>query len=462
MSTSNISGLASGLDWSSLIDQMMQVARQPETLMKNQQAKLTTQKNDWDTLSTKLSALLTSLNAFSSLNADTTFLSKTATSSDQSIFTATATAGAANATYGISNVVMASGSTYQSGGTLTFPVSGSFNIYDNSSGSPVLRTTVDVTNAASLADIARAINNNTGSKVSATVINNALVITDNNLGSASSLTFSDASGTIMSTLGMTQKAAGTNASFDLTYGGFTQTVTRTTNTITDAINGVTINLLANSSAGTNYTLTIADDTGKTKTAIQDMVNKYNDIMDYIAKETGEGGDLQGDYTMSSIQSTLQYKMAGAFSGSGIVTKYNSLYMLGITTDDSSSSLGFNEQGKLSIDDTKLTAALQDNPAAVESLFQAISSSLADLNTGYVTNLVNSTSSGKGVIPSIEESLQNTYDDLADQIQHMEDRLTLQQQQMVAQYTAMEQAIASFQATSNWLSSQITSLTKSTS
>jgi flagellar hook-associated protein 2 len=459
MSIMNISGLSSGLKWNDIIDQLMQVSRAPEKLMQDQQAKLTTRKQDWDTLSQKLSALLTSLDAFSSLNADTTFLSKISTSSDQSIFTATATAQAVNATYGISNVVLAAGATYQSSGTLTFPVSGSFNIYDNSSGSPVLRTTVNVTNAASLADIAKTINNNTASKVSATVINNALVITDNNLGSASSLTFSDVSGSIMTTLNMTLKAAGTNASFNLTYGGYTQTVTRTTNTITDAINGVTINLLAKSPAGSSYTLTVANDTNKTKTAVQDLVNKYNDIMDYIAQLSGDKGDLQGDYTLASIKSALQYKMTDRYAGTGIISKYDSLGQLGITTDDSSSSLGFNEKGKLSIDDTKLTAALQDNPAAVEALFQGINTALADFNKGYLTNLVNSTSSGKGVIPSIEDSLQNSINDITAQIQRMEDRLAMEQKRLVEQFTAMEKAISGFQAQGNWLTSQIATLTK---
>lgn len=66
--TTYLSGLTSGLDWQSIISQLMQVNRQPETLMNSQKTRLNNQKTAWNDVNTKLSALQTKAKALSSLD----------------------------------------------------------------------------------------------------------------------------------------------------------------------------------------------------------------------------------------------------------------------------------------------------------------------------------------------------------------------------------------------------------
>ena len=67
-STNSIAGLASGLDWTSLISQMMAVEREPETLLTNQKTTLNSQYTEWTTINTDLAALQTSASALSTLD----------------------------------------------------------------------------------------------------------------------------------------------------------------------------------------------------------------------------------------------------------------------------------------------------------------------------------------------------------------------------------------------------------
>ena len=86
-STNSISGLASGLDWQSLISQMMAVERQPETLLTNQKTTLNSQYTEWTTINTKLAALQTSASALATLddfNLYTSNASATGTTTDVS------------------------------------------------------------------------------------------------------------------------------------------------------------------------------------------------------------------------------------------------------------------------------------------------------------------------------------------------------------------------------------------
>ena len=67
-SVNSISGLASGLDWTSLISQMMAVEREPETLLENQKATLSSQNTEWTTINTDLAAFQTSASTLSTLD----------------------------------------------------------------------------------------------------------------------------------------------------------------------------------------------------------------------------------------------------------------------------------------------------------------------------------------------------------------------------------------------------------
>jgi flagellar hook-associated protein 2 len=91
-----LSGLASGINWQSLITQLVAVERSPETQMQAQQTAFGTEKTDYQTIATDLALLGTDI---TNLTAPDFFSSRTASSSDSTVATATASSGTALGNY---------------------------------------------------------------------------------------------------------------------------------------------------------------------------------------------------------------------------------------------------------------------------------------------------------------------------------------------------------------------------
>lgn len=177
-----------------------------------------------------------------------------------------------------------------------------------------------------------------------------------------------------------QITAGQDAS--LTIDGVS--VTRTSNTITDVIGGVTLNLLKGD-AGTTVNLQVDRDVSSIKSKIQSFVDSYNTVSSYIttqqtydAANKTTGGVLFGDGTLSSIKDDLTKTLIGTVWGSA--SDLPSLGLIGVNLDD---------KGKLSIDDTLLTTNLQTRFNDVQALFStkaALSSgALQYVDSGSKTN-----------------------------------------------------------------------------
>ncbi|MBX2832597.1 MAG: flagellar filament capping protein FliD [Rhodospirillales bacterium] len=139
-------------------------------------------------------------------------------------------------------------------------------------------------------------------------------------------------------------------------------VTRSSNTVDDVIDGVTLYLYAEE-AGTEITLEVEEDASTAYSAIEAFVDAYNELRSFVitnqAYEAGEGADedavLFGDSLLSSI-STAVY---GALSFSTDSDTYSSLASIGITLDDSN---------YLVIDEEVLEEALVSNFDDVANLF----------------------------------------------------------------------------------------------
>lgn len=100
-----LSGLASGFDWKSLVDQLVEVERTPQVRMFTEQQAILTRKTAYDSVSTQLNVLK---NRVDELNDDDLFDSRLATSSDDAITTVSAAAGTTLGTYAIDILQLAS------------------------------------------------------------------------------------------------------------------------------------------------------------------------------------------------------------------------------------------------------------------------------------------------------------------------------------------------------------------
>lgn len=447
-----ISGLASGLDTESIIQQLMALERQPVTLLETRKADLDVKYSAWGDVRTRLTSLQSPL---TNLKLSSTFTAKKATSSDESVLTASAGTAAAAATYTVEVNSLAKAHIVASAQGATAPEGGTFTI--NS-------VQITVNPNATLADVREAINN-AGAGVTAQLIDDRLVITSNTTGTAGTISFSDDPTTnVLEDLGVlvsgspnTVQAAADAA---LTINGLD--VIRSTNTITDVIEGVTINL--KDTTASPVTLTVANDTEAITGAVQAFVDQYNSVMDFLATKmgktaTGEPAELFGDPTAARVQQQLKQLVTDRVAG--LTGNYTSLADIGITTADTTAELGFSQAGKLTIDTAKLEAALADDPDAVAALFNSntdTTKGVAVRLASYVDSLVKyGTGVGAGIINNRQDMISEQMKDLEDQIARWEDRLTMREERLWRQFTALETALSTMQAQGAWLSQQILTL-----
>ncbi len=142
-------------------------------------------------------------------------------------------------------------------------------------------------------------------------------------------------------------------------------IVKSSNIITDAIEGVTMNLLQVDTSST-LNLTVSSSSLTAKEDIEGFVSSYNELYEYINEqmsydpEEGKANPLLGDPTLAEIRSKISRAITGTIPGISSSAPYKSLSQIGITTDYMT--------GKLSIDSSKLTAALSSDPDAVSKLF----------------------------------------------------------------------------------------------
>lgn len=218
---------------------------------------------------------------------------------------------------------------------------------------------------------------------------------------------------------------------EFTVDGFQYT--RASNTVTDALAGVTLRLIKADPAS-DVTLTIAGDVGAITGKVQAMVDAYNSALGAINAYVKKGGTLQGDPTLTRLQDQLRRTMSGKADGAGS-TSYDELVDAGIQSGDNA--------GTLTFDRTTFEKQFNDDAAALQALFFNSSDAVTGVGEkldALADNWVKST----GFIPGRTRSLDDRIEDIKDQIERWEVRLALREKTLLRQFTAMEQALAQLQ------------------
>ena len=245
-----------------------------------------------------------------------------------------------------------------------------------------------------------------------------LAITSDTSGEASDLTITQDGVDPVEGLSFTT-TAGQNALF--TVDGIS--VETASNTVTDVIAGVTLNLL-NVSGGTDVTLTIEQDEEKAREAVDEFVTAYNAVIQAINTQftfnpvTEEGGVLSGDSSLRSVQSSILKDAVFSISGNnGIVN----LATIGIDIAD---------DGTLSVNSTELENALASNFEEVQTLV----TSFAD---NFSTDLDELTDSIDGPLNIALKGITRNQSDIADTIRSFEARLELRQQSLIEKFSRID-------------------------
>jgi flagellar hook-associated protein 2 len=257
---------------------------------------------------------------------------------------------------------------------------------------------INVTSDMSLGDIASNINATTDTTgIKATIVKSSsnsysLMLSGSETGQ--NIIYSSTSGTdifkelgLMDTSGNFSNVIQSAQNAIITVDGLE--VTSSSNTISDALEGVSITLYnAPTSSDVTFTMEVDYDYTATKNAIQSFVDAYNNLQDFFntQKSTNSDGTASDDAVLFSdtLLKTLSSSVSSILSNSyGNSSTISTLADLGIT---------FDSDNKLKIsDETTLNSALLNNYADVQALFQTSvttdSSSLSILrNTSTQSNL----------------------------------------------------------------------------
>ncbi|WP_052491250.1 flagellar filament capping protein FliD, partial [Ralstonia solanacearum] len=387
--TISFPGIGTSIDVATLVTNLMNVESQPLTLLQNSQTSYQAQLSAVGTLKSALSTFQSSLSSLTSLSG---FTSMKASGYDTSILNASVTSSAPSGSYAVnvtqlaqSQVLAAQGQTsttasigsgssttisFQfgtvSGGTLSNGkyTGATFTQNGNLSGGSI---TINSSNNT-LAGIRDAINSaNLG--VSASIVNDGsstpdrLVLTSTAGGSSSEMKISVSGDSTLASL-LSNDPAGTQNMSEVTTGQNAQAtingiaVQSPTNTLSNVVDGTSLTLSKTGST----TVTVANDASATSAGVVSFVKAYNalrislnSLTNIDTSNSANNGPLASDVSTKTLVNQIT-DVLGQAIGSGT---YQSLGSIGVT---------MGSDGTLSIDDTKLSAAIAASPSQVAGLF----------------------------------------------------------------------------------------------
>jgi len=455
--TISSAGIGSGLDVNSIVTQLMAIERQPLTALETKATAIQSTVSEYG----KIKSAVSTLRDLASKLASSTTWSQTITNSSSTAVSATTNNSAAGS-YTVEVQRLASVQTIATGTAVpatTTPGAGTLRIELGSYGAGQTSftpkagaTAVDIALTATdtLATVRDKINA-AGAGVTALVMTDAsgsrLLIRSNTSGAANafrtsgvaSLAFDPSAG--VTTMTQSQTAADAAA----TVNGLA--VTSTSNTLSNIVDGLTLNLSTLTTAP--VTVNVVTDTEALKKTITDFAAAYTALVKLIAADTKydaatkKGGILQGDSAAVGLQRQMR-TLAGASSGAS--TLFGHL---------SDAGLELQGDGSMTVNATKLANAL-GNLAEVKNLF-ANSNILDPTKDGFGKRFRVITDAMLGV----DGALTTKTDGLGQQLQRnqkaqdaLQTRLDGIEKRMRAQYTALDATMALLNSKSNYITQQI--------
>ena len=423
-----------GIDVASLVTEALAPQNSAIQLLQQQQSALQTQAGLLTGINSDLANLQSAVNSLTDVLGPLTTL--TAQSSQPSILTASAQAGATAGTHNIVVSTLASQSTLYtnaianantsiipsnatsadiqiqvggpSGATHDIPVTAGSN--------DTLNTLVSYINGQNWGVTASVLTDSTGSR---------LAIYSGTTGSAGALAVTNNT----STLAFNPPVGGTDATFSVDGIPFSST----TNTVTGAIPGVTLNLVG-AVQGVPVQVAVAPDANQATLAVDNFVQAYNTVIGDINQQftinptTNSEGPLGSDNSLRSLQSSLLADATFSVNNGA----FSSLDALGIT---------MNNDGTLSVDQAQLQSAITSNPSGVLNFFQ--NSSLNGYANNFANDLNNLTDPTQGVLTADLAENQASQQALSNSVNDMQDRISTEQQQLQTQFSQVNALLEAY-------------------
>lgn len=438
MSTFSIDGLISGLNTTEVIHKLLEIERAPIRRLEARKAEVNARITAWRAVNTKLTSLE---DRAAALATSLTYLAAKASSTDPSVVVASASPGATLGTYTLTVNRLASAHQISTDtfadkdaqvfgtGTLTVTVGST-------------STTVTVAEGQnSLAGIASAINA-AGAGVSASVVQvdggYRLLLTSQTSGAQGAVSV-DTTGLTGGAEPLTfphEVSPAQDAEVVLGTGSGAVTVHRSTNVVSNLVPGVTLALVG---TGT-VTVTVEQDLGAVEKAVRDFVAAYNDVVDALAQygrydaDTGQRGALQGDGALQRIQAQLPDAVLRTEVSDQTLKRLSDL------------GVRLGRHGKLTLDESKLSEALQGRFDEARRVLEAAG--------GRMRDVTDSLTRTEGPVWLALAALEGRLRSLDRQVSVWEDRVEQKRQQLVRTFANLERALGQLRSQGDWLAAQI--------
>lgn len=419
------SGLATGLDTDSIIESLMEIEREPIDSLENDIDYFEAETDAFSTFSGLLENLLTAVDSMDTVEELSAY---SATSSDKSALSASADNSAVSGTYHVQVVSLAEAQKDVSAAgfsdTSSTTLSGTLTIGE---------TSIEYS-SISLDELVDMVNDS-DSGVQASIINDGsddgyrLVLTAEQAGETIEISGTGSVEWDTASDGHTYSSSQAHVIVD------NVDIYSNSNTLTEAIQGVTLDLLE---ADEDETLTVevGTDSADISSLMNQFVSSYNNIVEWITDQSENSWG--NDSSILSVKRKMQNFLTTQVTGSETLT---SLVQLGISTDY--------ETGTISFDSSALDEALEDDPDAVFALLAG------DDDTDGVADLFNTYLEGQtdgidGVYARRKESNDANIKRMENRIEMMELRLEKREEYLRDQYTALEELVSELNSMTSYL------------
>jgi flagellar hook-associated protein 2 len=421
--SSSTSATGSSLDVAGIVSQLMEVESKPLTKLDN---RITSSTVKISTLGVFKGHLSTFKAALDDLQNPANFSAWSAKLSNDTVASAELTATASAGSYQLDVVQLARPSIWNVSG---FTTEADALSWYNAEGQTALRTSAEAT-------VLKTANNQYVLSLKAGITGTAAGFTVNN-------------GSLTAGLQANEYQTARDSQFNLNGVSFT----RATNTVSDALTGVTLNLKATTSSP--VTLTVAQAESSAKPKLDALVKAYNDLQSFYKTQSQASADastrgvLNSDFAVGSmmreILTGLMMPMTGV-SGAAL-TGQTDLSALGIKLQDN---------GQLAVDTTLLSKATTLQSRLANGLTIGYDASSSKNLSTRITEMF---SSG-GVLQERIDNEQKVQADLSTRKTTLQDKLATIQARYTAQYAALDALLFKLQSTSTSLKSALDGLTAS--
>lgn len=453
MPIAQFSGLASGIDSGALIDAIIE-AREIRNDLRREDIDFLQSENDaLEELNTKLLALDDLVSSFRTSNNGG--IAKKATSSDPAVATATVGSNAFNAAYSLDITSVADTATgsfnnsYSSATDVVSAGSGNVTVTVGTGADQVVLTAAVTGGSTTLTQLANALNADADAegRAVASVVNIGtdaspdyrLLVTTLETGTAQG-TLALAADAGLTELQTSTIDQATNAVF--TISGITGTITRDSNSIDDVISGVTFNVLDTGSTN----VTIGNDASKTSDEISQIVETFNEIVQYI-NENDTVDRVENDRDATNVFGTLAKSrvdndflasfrgalLAAASSG----TEVTSMSELGLST---------NRDGTITFDADDFAEAVAADPDGATGVLQDFADSVSG-----VSGVIFQYTRLNGFIDVAQEANNNEIENLNDAIAALERSTDSQRSTLEKRFANLESITGELQSQQQALS-----------